>query len=118
MKNVTEMLYRMIERHPFGGLTSREMARALDLPINYVSSRLSKLSHREVVELDPKTHCWQIKIANARFYGSKPIDHSPDPTALKLEPGLDEKDLEWMRKARAQAEARQKRKADTGGRSK
>jgi hypothetical protein len=118
--SISESLYRLIEKQPFGGLTSSELARLSGETVHTVCSLLPKMSKRGIVARDPQTRCWVITVPNAWFKGAarpKPAPPPPPPPLVVLRPvkGVTHEDLEWMRRQRANAEARRQRQGVARG---
>jgi hypothetical protein len=112
---LSEQLYRLLENHPYGGLTSREMADRADMTIHTVTGLLGKMQRRGIIGRDSETGRWRVRIANAAFRPPPGTAPEPLPAPLRLARGVTPEDLEWMRRAREQGEARRQRKAVARG---
>ncbi|TVR60874.1 MAG: hypothetical protein EA420_13285 [Candidatus Competibacteraceae bacterium] len=114
---MSEHLYRLLENHPYGGLTSREMADQAGMTIHTVTGLLGKMQRRGIIGRDSETGRWGVRIPNAVF--RTPLRSVPGtaplPPPLRLARGVTPEDLEWMRRAREQGEARRQRKAVARG---
>ena len=117
LPSISESLYRLIEKQPFGGLTTSELARLSGETIHTVCSLLPKMRKRGIVTRDPETRCWLITVPNAWFKGQpRPKKDQPPPlVVLRPGKGVTPEDLEWMRRHRATAEARRQRQGAARG---
>jgi hypothetical protein len=116
--SISEALYRLIEKQPFGGLTTSDLARLSGETVHTICSLLPKMRQRGIVTRDPETRCWLITVPNAWFKGQpRPKKDQPPPPLVVLRPGkgVTAEDLEWMRRHRANAEARRQRQGAARG---
>jgi hypothetical protein len=64
---LSEQLYRLLENHPYGGLTAREMADRSGQTIHTVWGLLGKMARRGIIGRDSETGRWGVRIPNAVF---------------------------------------------------